>query len=102
MPTGKNKSMNGGGGSGGNIKGRTTMHNARTASASTDPKLIHCTMILTTSSDFRRRPCLSSPHQLKCSNATSANDKVDEKFLWIPKTQSRSSTPTSTRKATNE
>ncbi|KAM1027116.1 hypothetical protein ACFX2A_040921 [Malus domestica] len=59
MPTGKNKSINGGGGSGGSINGRTTKNNARHASTRADPKLIHCTIISTTSSDFRR-PYLSS------------------------------------------
>lgn len=46
IPTGKNSSTNGGGGSGGNINGSTTIDAARATRTRIDPKLKHRTIFL--------------------------------------------------------
>ncbi|KAI6675987.1 hypothetical protein NL676_036783 [Syzygium grande] len=47
MPTGKRRSISGGGGRGGNTRGSTTMNAARAASTRTVPKPVaHLTMLL--------------------------------------------------------
>jgi len=46
IPTGKNKSINGGGGSGGNINGNTAIDAAKTVSIKTLTMLKHCTIVL--------------------------------------------------------
>lgn len=77
IPTGKNKSISGGGGSGGSINGRTTMNAARPASTTTDPKLIqYCPIIYNTDDELVVRPPTIS---LTNDNATSANDVDDGK-----------------------
>lgn len=81
IPTGKNKSISGGGGSGGSINGRTTMNAARHASTTTDPKLIqYCPIIYNTDDELVvRAPTIS----LANDNATSANDDDGKKKVTL-------------------